>query len=550
MSRLLLALAALLLTAHVSFAQPVEVSHPVAPFLQRLGEKGAIDPGFWKTLPRGKDEVLKALRQADARKEALPEWDRLRLDRYLEEFDPVRRRAGTRLRYADSSFDLVGSVEYHTGIYWRDSLPGPEAFADGGLMPGVEGTYRDKIYFTASGSINMERSWRARFSGHYDPLRGLPYGSSHNEAVSKSGTWDASRAVVGYGDGGLRIEAGQDWNQWGPGHWQHATLGSHPYFWVSDSLAPSQPGSETGFPGNAATFMAARRGYRYPGEGPPLPQIRLRIGGTNWQYVKVIAQRTGLEKDSVARLVAHRLEVRMGNFTLGGTEMLATSRPLDGLLLVPGIPLKIAEHDGGDRDNAMMSGDIEWRWGRGTAYGEFALDDYGGPPWDYWVNKFAWTVGGSWQDPFGIPAELRAEYARVNPFVYAHYMRNTQMQSYGALLGSALPPNSQAVFASAGFPLPRNIEGLVEWRFRQHDFKSRGSSIFDDYAVDSPPRKAQFLAQDVETRNEVTASAEWPWRRYVNLRAGLGGLWVSNWKGEAGTSLATPTAYGEVRLKY
>jgi hypothetical protein len=129
-------------------------------------------------------------------------------------------------------------------------------------------------------------------------------------------------------------------------------------------------------------------------------------------------------------------------------------------------------------------------------------------------------------------------------------MRNTQMQSYGALLGSALPPNSQAVFASAGFPLPRDIEGLVEWRFRQHDFKSRGSSIFDDYAVDSPPRKAQFLAQDVETRNEVTASAEWPWRRYVNLRAGLGGLWVSNWKGEAGTSLATPTAYGEVRLKY
>jgi hypothetical protein len=541
---------AFLLFAALASAQPVEVSHPVAPFLQRLGEKGVIDPAFWKTLPRGKDEVLKALRQAEARKETLPEWDRFRLERYLDEFDPVRRRAGTRLRYADSSFDVLGSVEYHTGIYWRDSLPGPEAFADGGLMPGVEGTFRDKVYFTASGSIDMERGWRARFSGHYDPLRGLPYGSSSDELVSHGGTWDASRAVVGYGEGGLRVEAGQDWNQWGPGHWQHATLGARPYFWVSDSLASTQPGSLTGFPGNGNTFMAARRGYRYPGEGPPLPQIRLRIGGSNWQYVKIVAQRTGLEKDSVARLVAHRLEARLGNFTFGGTEMLATARPLDGLLLVPGVPLKIAEHDGGDRDNSMMSGDVEWRWGSGTVYGELALDDYGGPPWDYWVNKFAWTVGGSWQDPFGIPAELRAEYARVNPFVYAHYLRDTQMQSYGALLGSSLPPNSQAVFASAAFPLPRGIEGLVEWRFRQHDFKSRGSSIFDDYTLEPPPRKAEFLAHDVETRNEITAGAEWPWRRYVDLRAGLGGLWVSKWKGHAGVSLATPTAYGEVRLKY
>lgn len=531
-------------------AQPVEVSHPVAPFLQRLGEKGVIDPGFWKTLPRDKAEVLQALRQAERRKEALPDWDRRRLDRYLNEFDPELRRAGTRLRYQDSSFRLVGSVEYYTGIWWRDSIPGPEAYADGGFMPSVEGSYGEKVYFTASGSINMERDWRARFIAHYDPARGLTYGAPHDEPVSKTATWDASRAVVGYGDGGLRLEAGQDWNQWGPGHWQHATLGATPYFWVADSLAPSQPGSKTGFHGNAAYFMRSRRGYRYPGEGPPLPQIRLRLGGTNWQYIKIVAQRTGLNKDSTARLVAHRLEVRLGRFTLGGTEMLATARPLDGLLLLPGIPLKIAEHDGGDRDNAMMSGDVEWNWGRGTLYGELLLDDYGGLPPDNWINKFAWTAGGSWQDPFGLPAELHAEYARVNPFVYAHYLYDTQMQSYGALLGSSLPPNSQAVFASAGFPLPLGAEGSVEWRFRQRDLKSRGSSIFDDYMLDTPPPRWQFLVRDVETRNEVTAFAEWPWRRYVNVKAGLGGLWVSNWKGRPGVSLATPTAYGEIRLKY
>jgi hypothetical protein len=80
--------------------------------------------------------------------------------------------------------------------------------------------------------------------------------------------------------------------------------------------------------------------------------------------------------------------------------------------------------------------------------------------------------------------------------------------------------------------------------------KSRGSSLFDDYILDTPPDRREFLARDVETRNEITAFADWPWRRYVNVRAGLGGLWVSNWKGHAGVSLATPTAYGEIRLKY
>ena len=548
-----LAPAIALLAALAAFApaQPVEVLHPVAPFLQRLGEKGVIDPGFWKTLPRDKAEVLHALRQAEARKETLGAWDRRKLERYLNEFDPALRRADTRLRYADSSFDVVGSVEYHTGIYWRDSIPGPEAFADGGLMPGVEGTYREKMYFAASGSLNMERGWRDRFTQNYDPREGLSYGSrNHGQNISDVGTWDALRAVVGFGDKGLRIEAGQDWNQWGPGHWQHATLGARPHFWVADSLGPSDSNSAIGYPGNASDFMRTRRGYRNPGEGPPLAQVRLRIAGKNWQYTKIVAQRTSLHADSTARLVAHRLEVRLGNFTLGGVEMLATARPLDGLLLLPGVPLKIAEHDGGDRDNAAISGDVEWRWGSGTLYGELLLDDYGGPPLDYWVNKFAVTVGGSWQDPFGIPAELRAEYARVNPFVYAHYLQGTQMQSYGALLGSALPPNSQAVFASAAFPLPGNVEGGVEWRFRQRDLKSRGSSIFDDYIVNTPPHSSEFLLRDVETRNEITASVDWSWRRYVTLRAGLGGLWVSNWKGYAGESLATPTTFGEVRLKY
>src|SRR5690606_25278738 len=129
-----------------------------------------------------------------------------------------------------------------------------------------------------------------------EPSQGLPYGGSHDDDYTDVGTWDASRVVVGFGERGLRLEAGQDWNRGGPGRWQQATLGPRPHFWVADSLPPGVPGSATGFNGNEDFFMRARRGYRYAGEGPPMAQIRFRTGGANWEYVKIVAQRTGLSK--------------------------------------------------------------------------------------------------------------------------------------------------------------------------------------------------------------------------------------------------------------
>jgi hypothetical protein len=536
-------------------AMPVEASHPVAPFLRRLEEKGLINPGFWSTLPRDEAEVAAALWQAQRGPE-LSAWDRGRVERYLNEFDPGRRRGGTRLHHEDSVFAVRVGAEYFTGGYLRDSVSTTEGYAFGSFTPSVEGTYRDNVFFTASATVSMERNRNKQFWMNYDPQRGMPYNTAR-EVPASTRTFDGFRTVMGFGDSRFALEAGQDWNQWGPGHWQHSTLGTRPHFWVSDSLARStdhgRDGSVTGYNGTSpAVFGGHRKGYRYPGEGAPMPQIRLRARGDRWEYVKIVAERAGLHSDTSAKLVAHRVQLRLGDWKFGGTEMLAVGmRPLNGVMFLPGIPLKFAEHSGGDRDNAAMSVDAEWTIrGRGRLYGEFLLDDYSGPPLDYWGNKFAWMLGGSWQDPLGWPAELHAEYVHVDPWVYGHREYGTQMQHYGALIGSSLPPNSRGLFASAVFPLPHGAEGLVEWIFRQRDLKSPGSSIFDDYARNDTESAMQFLERDVETRNEVSASADWHWKRHVNIKAGAGGLWVQNWKGSPGVSLATPTVFGEVRLRY
>lgn len=535
-------------------AAPVDASHPVTGFLRRLEEKGLIAPGFWSTLPRDDREVARALTEAATeRRGRLTPWDQRRLERYLEEFEPGRRRRNTRLHYHDSLLSLRGHLESYNIVSTRDSLPVPDAFYFGSFTVGVDGTYGDRLHFIGQAFIGRENHAHGRFLETYDPLRGLPYGTSRdgksqNGIPQKAATFDGFRTIVGYGDGRLTLEAGQDWNQWGPGRWQHATLGTRPHFWVTDSLA-ADPLS--GFTGNEATFQTARRGYRYPGEGPPLPQVRIRLNGGRWEYVKVVAERTGLAADSAAWLIAHRAQLRLGAWKFGLTEMLSVgARAPDLITMLPGVPLKFAEHSGGDLDNTALAADIEWTLsGHGRLYGELFVDDYSGPPLDFRGNKFAVLVGGSWQDPGGIPATLHAEYASVDPWTYGHHRYNTALQHYGSLLGSTLPPNSRAVTAAADFPLPGFLEGTLEWRFSQRDVKSRGSSIFNVYEMGEPSTKA-FLAQDVETRHEIQFSTAWHWHRHARITAGAGGLWAENWRGHPGVSHATPSAFLEAMLWY
>jgi len=548
---------ALILTlCALSEAAPVEVNHPVVPFIKRLEEKGFIAPGFWSTLPRSVAEVATALEQARQKSGSLTAWDRRKLERFLQEFDPVLRNQSSRLHYEDSIFSVRGHLAYYTGFSVRDSLPRPEGYAFGSFTPGIDATYGQKVYLTASATLGMERNRNDRFVAHYDPQHGLPYNTGRDGQAAGTpqsvSTFDGFRTVIGFGDAHLKLEAGQDWNQWGPGQWQHTTLGTTPYFWASDSLAPSLPGSAIGFKGTEANYAEARRGYRFPGEGPPLPQIRFRVGGDHWEYTKIVARKMGLAKDSSAYLVAHRLELRLGNWKVAGMELLSTGRPLDELALVPGVPLKFLEHSGGDQDNSALAADAEWTWtGHGRIYGEFFLDDFSGPPLNFWGNKFAWVLGGSLQDPFGLPTELHLEYAHVDPWVYGHNLNNTALQSYGALIGSSLPPNSRAVFASGSFPLPFELEGWAEWRFTQHDRTSHGSSIFDDYYLIEPrDDKKRFLEGIVETRNQLSLSAEWQPSRFASIKGGTGFLWVQNWKGYTGKNLMTPTLSGEVDLKY
>ncbi|MEO7427173.1 MAG: capsule assembly Wzi family protein [Fibrobacteria bacterium] len=547
-------LAALLAAVSIASAVPVDIANSVYGFLRRLELEGRITPGRLGTLPLPKSEVTALLREAGAREDAMPEWERKRLEDFREEFGLRESRDGRYhpLAYSDSSFRVAIHAESYNEGYIQDSLPRAMTHGFGSVSGTIEGSYKEKLQFLSNAGLGQERALHERFTENYDPARGLPYNTDRTGKAGiprSASSFDAFRTVVGYEEPGFRLEFGSDWNQWGPGVWQHAFLSQRPWFWTQDSLPPSDSARFLG----TANPGRYRRGYRYPGESAPMTQLRMAFRLGKFAYTKVAAQRTSLWNDTQAYVVAHRLEYRPWPFLgLGLQEMVATAgRPLDWTYIIPLVPLKFSEHELGDRDNSAVGMDAEVLLaGRGRIYGELLLDDFSGWDLDFWGAKYAYSLGA---EAVGFPfsaSRLQMEYAHVEPWVFTHGVPGDQMQHFGALLGSSLPANSHALRAAWEHALRFDLDVSLQYAFMQRDATSRGSSPFDVHVTLSDGTQKDFLGGTVETRNGIRLGCDWRWRRFVEFRGSAGYLAVSDWKSEAGESLSSPTFSGELILRY
>ena len=284
-----------------------------------------------------------------------------------------------------------------------------------------------------------------------------------------------------------------------------------------------------------------------------MTQIRLAFRTGPFAYTKIVAKRTGLWNDSEAYMVAHRLEVRAWKFLIFGIEEMSVTAggPLDWTYVIPLIPIKFAEHQIGDRDNVAIGTDVEiFLARRGRIFGELFVDDFSGFPLNFWGDKLAFTVGG---EAVGFPfasSLIQVEYAHVEPWVFTHHLINTQLQHYGSLLGSILPPNSHALHLAWQHTLETPFEVRLEYEFMQRDALSRGGSIFDFHIPAVDGNQKVFLGGVVESRNTITVGSTYWWNRFLELRAKVGYMSVTNWKSQSGSNLASPAVSGEVYLKY
>jgi hypothetical protein len=470
----------------------------------------------------------------------------------LQRLDPKLRSQNTVFHFQEEGLEAFAEATYYTGGFWLDSLPGNQAFAFGNFEPAMQATYGEHLTLSVAASVGMERNHRARFTETYDPFDGLPYNTDREGKLGNPrgvSTFDGFRAMLGLREGRFLLELGQDWNVWGPGRSQHLTFGNQGYFWSQDSLPPAP---SLGFEGSQHPERF-RRGYRFPGESPPLPQLRFRYGGAQFSYIKTVAQRQPLWKDSSAWLVGHRLAWHpTPHFTLAGTEWVAVAgRTPDALYWLPLVPLKFAEHQFGDQDNIALSVDFDWRFfQRAHVYGEWLLDDYSGPPFGFWGNKFGLLFGVEWGHPWGLPGTLGAEFSRTDPWLFTHHRPGNALQNGGALLGSVLPPHALSLQLMGKIDLGQNWQTGFHTHWRWRNLESAGSSPLAVHDPISDSDQKEFLEGTVEKRFQFLTELTWDWRRYAQILGQAGWQTVSTWKGVEGKSTSGPLMTAQIRLNY
>ncbi|MBT3231190.1 MAG: hypothetical protein HN356_00100 [Calditrichaeota bacterium] len=251
--------------------------------------------------------------------------------------------------------------------------------------------------------------------------------------------YDLTEAYLTFQTGLLEIAFGKDRLAWGPGE-EHLLIG---------------------------------------GSAPSINHLRFRFDiGENCRLLYVIGKLTPWKTpgDSLytniegwTRLIpaekwlaAHRFEYFYQDFlTIGISEAIVWGdRGLDIAYLNPLNFLFSAEHDGGDIDNVLLSGDIELRlWDWGLGYGSLLIDDLktstlgeGSPG-----NKFGYTAGLKFYN-LGISGlETSLDYTRIDPFVYSHFFPVNRFTTWTSSMGSSLKPNSDRIRWRLKYKPKRNL---------------------------------------------------------------------------------------------
>jgi hypothetical protein len=249
------------------------------------------------------------------------------------------------------------------------------------------------------------------------------------------------------------------------------------------------------------------------------------------------------------------LELKIGNFVLGGNELLSVNRDrLEWSYTLPFIPLYLAENAVGDRDNSSVGFDIQYfLLNRARIFAELFFDDLLSPTdlfRDYYGNKYAFSIGVEIPDLFISGSNIELEYSRVEPWLYTHHTKNNQMQHYGALTGSHIPANSQIFHLRytqvLNFPL--SVSG--EYSFYQHQHLDRGSSVFDVHDPFVEPTTKKFLGEYPETRNTFDVHISYFPIRLLELNVSCGYFLVDNWESQEGEYVEGWNLGGEVFLRY
>ena len=214
------------------------------------------------------------------------------------------------------------------------------------------------------------------------------------------------------------------------------------------------------------------------------------------------------------RLAAHRLEINFSKVRIGLHEAVVYGdRGFEPLYVLPVSVFAGVQNHLENRDNLMIGADVSVRPVSGLElYGAWFFDDMVKFDLDAFANKFAFQLGLFWVDPVGVvDTDVRAEYVRVEPFVYSHNFDINTVEHYDTLLGYPTGPNANRWFGQVTHRFaPWLNASIIFDRERQGENSVQADGSVLNVGGDAQfgrrlddPRTRDFMSGDVEQRTTI-----------------------------------------------
>jgi hypothetical protein len=462
-----------LLASTVLSAQSVNVplGHWAYGFIERMEAKGLVSDIKNGPKPFSRKRMAALASQVEASLKANPgllsRTEAQYFERLKGELWDELQDTGIAVRLSEREPHLY-SWKGDAGLFHFDALAGGSAaFRSSGAAKTDRRVYQPYYGAAARGSFwnvgfysdnRIFSEWGSgRYFQNYDASLGYPRNAEKDSSMA---TWDMSDSYLMLGVRGFEIEYGRDEVSWGP--------------------SPSG-------------------GLMFSGLAPSMDMLRIHFdigpAALTWFHGQV---RGGARLKWVS---AHRIDFMPAAGVCIGIQdaVVYANRGIEPAYFNPVLPVLVSQHSLGDRDNVEFGVDAAFERIRPVKlYGEFFLDDFTSP-WGIfsndWGNKLAFTAGALWADPARIEdSGLRAEYTRVEPFVYTHRFAENLYEHYNTGLGSDLQPNSDRLLLEWEQWISLSLRAGFQFQSIRHGLGDRKTAHTDEDG-----ESKHFLGGTVET---------------------------------------------------
>jgi len=266
----------------------------------------------------------------------------------------------------------------------------------------------------------------------------------------------------------------------------------------------------------------------FSGDAPPFSQLRLTAYLTSnikftyvvgklksWNAIGDTIYTTANNWERIIPpekwVVGHRLDYSpISRINLSVSEALIWGdRGFDFSYLNPLAFLYSAEHDGGDLDNVLLSGDISVQlyksmvWSASLLIDDMKTSTLGTGDFG---NKFAWSTGIMAYIPIVSGVMTSVSYIKVDPYVYSHFFPINRFSNWTSGLGTELAPNSDRFTYQVSYKPIRELQlGLKIQQYRHGDL---GGSMYETVVKGENP-SASFWGGKSEEWTQFEISANW-----------------------------------------